>query len=95
MVRDRTLDDFERELTIEELRDKLGLNIPNSKGNIKYPLFKDLRVNILEPCLFEINNITDITVEYEAIKKSRKVDRIKFIIKPRNILERIGVKGNE
>lgn len=78
---------IERVLSLAELRDKLGLN---EKENVsKYPYFKDLRVYVLEPCIDEINKYTDIHIEYEPIKKSRKVDGVKLIIQIRNIVERM------
>lgn len=78
---------IERVLTLTELRDKLGLNETENKN--KYPYFKDFRVRVLEPCVNEINKYTDINIEYEPIKKSRKVDSIKLTIQIRGILERM------
>lgn len=82
-------EEFERIWSIDELRNKIGLNIPNNKGKFKYPLFKDIRVNILEPCINEINEITNLQIKYEIIKKGKKVEAIKFIIKLKDISERV------
>ena len=78
---------IERVLTLTELRDKIGLNEAENKN--KYPYFKDLRVYVLEPCIDEINQYTDLHIEYEPIKKSRRVDGIKLVIQIRDIRERM------
>ena len=78
---------IERILTLDELRGKLGLNEKENKN--KYPYFKDFRVYVLEPCIEEINRYTEIHIDYETIKKSRKVDKIKLIIQVRDISERM------
>ena len=78
---------IERVLTLTELRDKLGLNEKENKG--KYPYFKDFRVRVLDPCIEEINQYTDIHIEYEPIKKSRRVESIKLTIQIRDIKERM------
>lgn len=78
---------IDRVLTLTELRDKLGLNEKENKN--KYPYFKDLRVYVLEPCIDEINKHTDIHIEYEPIKKSRKVESIRLKIEIRDIIERM------
>lgn len=78
---------IERVLTLAELRDKLGLNEKENKG--KYPYFKDFRVRVLDPCIEEINQYTDIHIEYEPIKKSRRVASIKLTIQIRDIKERM------
>ena len=62
------------EITIEKL--KFILNIENM-----YPLYSHLKQRIIEPTLKEINELTDIYVEYEQKKKSRKVVGIIFKIK--------------
>lgn len=78
---------IERVLTLSELRGKLGLNEKENQN--KYPFFKDLRVYVLEPCIEEVNKYTDIHIEYEPIKKSRRVESIKLIIQIRDIMERM------
>lgn len=78
---------IERVLTLSELRGKLGLNEKENQN--KYPFFKDLRVYVLEPCIEEVNKYTDIHIEYEPIKKSRRVESIKLTIQIRDIMERM------
>jgi len=56
----------------------------------KYTMYKDFRVNVLDVALDEINAFSDITVTYTIEKKGRKVDKIKFKIKPKKeIMERV------
>lgn len=45
-----------------------------------YVNYKDFRVKILEKAQTEINELTDINIEFEPIKTGRKVTSIKFII---------------
>lgn len=73
---------IERILKINEIREKLLLEN-------KYPLFKDLRVNVIEPSMKEINETTDLHIDFEYIKKGRKVDSIKFSISVRDISKRM------
>lgn len=81
---------IERTLPLEELRNKLGLHIPNKKtGKLKYPLFKDIRVNVLDPCVQELNTYTDLNVSYTTIKNGKKVEAITFKITPKEYNERL------
>ena len=45
-----------------------------------YNRFPDFRRKVLEKAQLEINELTDINIEFEPIKTSRKVTSIKFII---------------
>ena len=81
------VDSVEVLLTIDELRAKLGLS--ERENCHKYQYFKDLRVYVIEPTLKEINDLTDISVKYELIKKSRKVDKIRLIIQVRDVKKRL------
>ena len=65
----------------------MGLSEKENKN--KYPNFKDLRVRVLEPCIEEINQYTDIHIEYELIKRSRKIESIRLTIEIRDIIERM------
>lgn len=51
--------------------------VENVKSYINY---KDFRVKVLEKAQTEINELTDINIEFEPIKTGRKVTSIKFII---------------
>ena len=45
-----------------------------------YNRFPDFRRFVLEKAQSEINELTDITIEFDPIKTGRKVTSIKFII---------------
>ena len=47
----------------------------------KYPLFKELKRNVIDVSLNEINKFTDIQVSYETQRKGRYIDSIIFYIK--------------
>ncbi|OBX82791.1 hypothetical protein A9306_06030 [Moraxella atlantae] len=44
----------------------------------KYPATKDLRVNVIDVAIKEINEKSPIKAEYELIKKGRKYTAVKF-----------------
>lgn len=66
----------ERVFLLSELKSILGL------GETEYQLFGHFNSKVLEQATKEINLKTDIKLEYEAIKKGRKVHKIKFLINP-------------
>lgn len=49
----------------------------NCKG---YEQFKEFKRNVLEKSLKEINDFTDMQVDYEPIRRGRKISEIKFTI---------------
>lgn len=49
-------------------------------GIESYSRYPDFRRKVLEIAVKEINKLSDLNVSYEAIKKGRKVDKIKFRI---------------
>lgn len=58
--------------------------------NIKsYENFKDFRRKVLEVAEREINELTDINISYETIKKGKKVIKINFLIETKSPLDRI------
>ena len=56
-----------------------------------YVNYKDFRVKVLEKAQTEINELTDINIEFEPIKTGRKVTSIKFIIEERNMTGKIRI----
>ena len=57
--------------------------------NVKsYSRFPDFRRYVLEKAQEEINRLTDIEFTYECIKERRKVVKIKFLIKEKEIVEK-------
>lgn len=60
---------------LNELKELLMVEYVKSYVN-----YKDFRVKVLEKAQTEINELTDINIEFEPIKTGRKVTSIKFII---------------
>lgn len=52
-----------------------------------YDRFPDFRRFVLEPAMKEINELTDLHVSFETVKKGRKVVKIKFRIVQKSALE--------
>ena len=61
------------EVNINEFREMIYLND-------KYKLYKELKRNVIEPSIAEINKYTDLTIEYETLKVGRNVDKLVFKI---------------
>src|SRR5690606_37966893 len=62
------------ECPIELIREKMGAN---SKA---YSLYGNFKSKILLPSIKELNDQTDLFIEYKEIKKGRKIERIEFTI---------------
>lgn len=68
---------------IDDLKRLLGVE------NVKsYVNFKDFRRYVLEIAEREINELTDINISYETIKKGKKVIKINFLIEDKKPLDR-------
>lgn len=63
------------ECPIDLLREKLGAS------NKSYNLYGNFKNKILIPAIKELNEQTDIFIQYKELKKGRKVDAIEFIIR--------------
>ena len=63
-----------RELTLDEIRSMFGIQ------KEKFKLFGDFKRFVLDISVREINKKTDIFIDYEEIKDSRKVSSIYFTI---------------
>jgi len=61
---------------IDDLKSKLGAN--------NYVNFKDFRKKVIEVAVREINEFTDLEVEWQPITKGKKVLQVKFDIKQRD-----------
>lgn len=61
-----SVDEFKRILNVHEIK--------------SYENFKDFRKYVLEKAINEINEITDINLSYDTIKRGRKVVKIRFDI---------------
>lgn len=68
----------ERLIELPELREMLGI------GKKEYALYANFKKRVLEQAHKEINEKTDIRMDYEEIKQGRKVVAIKFYVKPKN-----------
>ncbi len=58
-------------------------------GIESYNRFPDFRRYVLEIAVKEINKLTDLNVSYEAIKKGRKVDKLKFRIETKESIPQL------
>lgn len=65
-------------VSVENFRKIVGLSTTPQYAGAKYPMFKDMRVHILDPSINEINQYAEIRVSYKAIKTSRKVTGFEF-----------------
>lgn len=59
-----------------------------------YEDFKDFHSRVLKPAQKEINTFSDINLEYELLKKGRKITHIKIIINSKLSVERYKVALN-
>lgn len=76
----------ERSFNIDKLKSTLMV------GKDKYKRFYDLERYILKPTLEEINELTDINIRYEKIKKGRKIDKLLYKIECKEVLENQYIK---
>lgn len=80
----------ERVFKIEDLRSLLGV------GFEEYPKYANFKQKVLLKAKDEINSDSDLTIDFEEIKKARKVESIKFTIKSNiNPLDEICVTKDE
>jgi hypothetical protein len=59
-------------ISVTELREMLGATAAS------YDVFKDFNKHVLQKAVKEINDVTDITVETENVRKGRSVESIRF-----------------
>ena len=64
------------QMTLEDY--KLELGLPKSYNRIN-----NLKARALEPAIDEINEKTDITINYENVKRGRTITGLKFTVKPK------------
>jgi plasmid replication initiation protein len=67
-----------RTFFVDDLRNKLGIS------EDKFKAFKDFRVHVLEISQREINEKTDISIDFEFVKTGRRITAVKFGIKSKN-----------
>lgn len=73
--------------TVEELRGKLGAL------NKSYDVYGNFKNRVLDPSVTDLNNQTDLLIEFNEVKKGRKVVQIEFIIK-RNPKSKLGTPAD-
>ena len=66
----------EWDIDLNELRD----TVLDCKGQESYLAFKEFKRAVLDPAVKEVNKKTDCHFEYEAVKRGRRVAKIKFTI---------------
>ncbi|MCC5911839.1 MAG: replication initiation protein [Clostridiaceae bacterium] len=69
-----------REFEVKEIKELLGVD----EG---YSRFYDFEKYVLKPAKTEINEKTDIWIDYEKIKEGRKIAKLKFEIEPKHFEE--------
>lgn len=72
-----------RKFTLEQFRYKLGMN------DDEYPKFANIKQKIINPSIKSLNKSSDINIEYEEIKKERKVVGVIFYIKQIDIPKKV------
>ena len=65
-------------ITLDDLKYRLSLDDKKQKS---YRLFSNVSERVLKPAMKEINDKTDITIDYETIKQGRKIYALRFKIK--------------
>ncbi len=70
-------------ITVEDLKGLVGAYRIDEKGKyvFMYPSFSKFDEKVLKPAVAEINELSDIFVKYEKIRKGRTVESIVFISK--------------
>lgn len=64
----------ERVIYVNDFRSALGISD-------KYPQFRDLNKWVIKPAVDELNQRSDLTINYETIKKGRTVAALSFEFK--------------
>lgn len=70
----------ERTFTLDELLQKLGLE------NSSYTAYSNLKLKVLKPAQKELAEKTDLSFDIIEIKKSRKVESVRFVIRSKEKL---------
>jgi plasmid replication initiation protein len=78
-----------RIITIDDLRIALDINTS------QYPKYSNLKQKVIKVAIEEINNNTDLHIEYEELKEARKIKSIKFYIKQNKANSEIAVTLTE
>ena len=79
------LETYKTRYTVDELRELLGAE--------DYTAYRDFKRRVLVPAVKEINLYSDKTVEFEEIKKGRKVVKIELSISSKEGLKDIQIRS--
>ena len=75
-------------INLNDLKERLAISD-------KYPRYFNFKKDILHKAQAEINTYSDLTIEYEEIKKGRAVESIKFIVKRKDGCQRAKYKSSQ
>ena len=67
---------FEKIITLDELRERLGAE--------SYTEWKNIKARVLEPAIKEVNELSDKTVEYDTVTQNRAVTKLILRITTKN-----------
>lgn len=68
------------QMTIDELKIMLGLKDPKGKRKEKYKQFSDFKARVLDVAKTQINDFTDITIDYTYTKQGKSYKWIDILI---------------
>lgn len=88
--------EYTREYTLDELRDRLGVDEYDKAGNIvrtKYTTWQHLNDKAIAPSVAEINKYTDKIVTYEPIRQKNKIVAVRFTISTKSLPDRIHARN--
>jgi len=71
-----------RVLSLSDLR--IALQLDN-----KFKEWSDLKKFVINPSIVEINEKSDLLIEYQLIKKGRSIDSVKFLIKEKSKIKQV------
>ena len=81
----RTLEEYSREYTIDELRRMMGAE--------NYKTWQSFKERALIPAVNEINLYSDKNLKYEIIKRGRSVAGVRLIVSSKDSLEACRIRS--
>lgn len=75
-----------REIPLEDLRNYLGI------GEDEYLRFSNFESRVLKITKDEINQYTDLNINYEKIKTGRRITSIKYFIEPKDVEKEVYIE---
>ena len=74
------VDEYKNELPLQYIRNLLGIE------NDEYKLYADLKRFVLNKVIEDLEEIAEVYFEFEEIKKGKKVEKLKFKVKYKNVI---------